>query len=399
MTKRTPKITVYLFFALTALEMFFANFAHPVTPTIIKTLNLPAYTFGVAFASMSLTNFLFGPFWGRMSDRIGRIKMYVLCMFGYALGQYLFGQATTEYDIFLARIIAGFFIAGIGVFQVAYLLDIVAPQERGRMLSIETALIAISAAFGYLAGGVIGEFSIPLVFAIMVGGLAISGILTGLLLKDVIETKKEHLWSDIMKESNPFSAFSVTLKDMTLMLALFFATVLLIQFGFTAYEQSFNYYLRDQFGLGSSYNGVLKAGFGILGLLVNSTISLYLVRKTKIKKPVLVLISLATSGAIALLFTQEAFSFILVSVGFFTVTTILWVLIQTLAVHEVPKGKEGAFMGFYNSIKALGMIFGSLSAGFIYTSGPKNAFILSAIVFALALSIYAFTLRKQRTNI
>ena len=56
-----------LFFAGMILFQLAANFAHPVTPTIIQELKLPDYMFGLMLAAMQLTNFLFSPFWGKIN--------------------------------------------------------------------------------------------------------------------------------------------------------------------------------------------------------------------------------------------------------------------------------------------------------------------------------------------
>jgi len=107
---RGKTISLKWFFALIAFEMIIANLTHPSMPTIIKKLSLPAYTFGVAFTAMSFTNFLFSPFWGALSDQIGRIRIFIVCCVGYALGQFLFGQSLTLTNILFARLLSGFFI-------------------------------------------------------------------------------------------------------------------------------------------------------------------------------------------------------------------------------------------------------------------------------------------------
>ena len=58
-------------YGLMGLYFIIANFAHPITPTFIQDLGLNDYMFGVAFASMAVTNFLFSPFWGKLSKNIG----------------------------------------------------------------------------------------------------------------------------------------------------------------------------------------------------------------------------------------------------------------------------------------------------------------------------------------
>ena len=59
--KSSPRI---FFFATVVLLNMSASFAHPVTPTIFKSLNLGNYMFGVALGSMMIVNFLLSPFWG-----------------------------------------------------------------------------------------------------------------------------------------------------------------------------------------------------------------------------------------------------------------------------------------------------------------------------------------------
>ena len=68
-----------LFFVLVALENLAANFAHPITPTLIKELALPDYSFGVLYAGMAFTNFLFSPMWAKQVKRIGSKKVLGIC--------------------------------------------------------------------------------------------------------------------------------------------------------------------------------------------------------------------------------------------------------------------------------------------------------------------------------
>ena len=110
--------SILMMFILIALYGLFANFAHPITPTVIKDLHLPDYMFGVAFASMSLTNFLFSPFWGKLSSKIGCVKVSAICYVGYGIGQALFAISSTELQIILARMVSGFFVGGVMVCQI-----------------------------------------------------------------------------------------------------------------------------------------------------------------------------------------------------------------------------------------------------------------------------------------
>ncbi|MEG0290874.1 MAG: MFS transporter, partial [Erysipelotrichaceae bacterium] len=82
-----------LFFLVVAIQSLGANFAHPITPTIIINLNLPDYMFGLAFAGMAFTNFLFSPFWGKISTYTGSRVIILICCICYGGGQAMFGLA------------------------------------------------------------------------------------------------------------------------------------------------------------------------------------------------------------------------------------------------------------------------------------------------------------------
>ena len=84
-----------------------ANFAHPVTPTVIQDLNLHDYMFGLALAAMMLTNFLLSPFWGKINEYISSRMSLLICCMGYGVAQIWFAYATTELQIVLARMFAG----------------------------------------------------------------------------------------------------------------------------------------------------------------------------------------------------------------------------------------------------------------------------------------------------
>ena len=58
-----------IFYVLIAIQSIAFNFAHPVTPTLIKSLNLDNSTFGIAYSSMALSSFLFSQFWSYVCNK------------------------------------------------------------------------------------------------------------------------------------------------------------------------------------------------------------------------------------------------------------------------------------------------------------------------------------------
>ena len=80
-----------------------------------------------------------------------------------------------------------------------------------------------------------------------------------------------------MKEANPFQAFLDSRQFMCVAFALLFAVNILINFGNTGFDQAFNYYLKDELGLTSSYNGIIKAGVGFVSFISNMTLCVWII--------------------------------------------------------------------------------------------------------------------------
>ena len=106
------KNKLFAYFCCIVIFYLGANFAHPVTPTLIVERNLDSSMFGVALAAMMFVNFLFSPLWGKLCMYIPTKRIMLVCGIGYAIGQMIFGAATTEIMVVGGRMFAGIFTGG-----------------------------------------------------------------------------------------------------------------------------------------------------------------------------------------------------------------------------------------------------------------------------------------------
>lgn len=371
------------FFMLMFMEMVFANLAHPATPFLIELRSLPSYTFGFAFSAMAFTNFLFSPFWGLMSNRYGRMKVYLVGCLGYAIGQLGFALAMSFWAIILARMVAGFFVGGVMVMHLTIVMDYSDQSSVASNLTIHATIFTIAGAVGYLIGGFLGDVSLSLLFALQIIGLATSGILAYATFRQIpildSEKYKKHTW---LSDINPLSGFKLAYKYLTPVLWLFLLIVFVAQIGSIAFDQSFNFFIRDQFNFPPSYNGMLKASFGVLSLIVNSTVGIYLVRKTKQQKPLATIMFGMSLLSTSLVFITNQPIFLVVSIGLFVFNSIYLILIQTIAGNLGQKIDYSLFMGLFNAIKSLGMIAGASIVGLVYSFSARGSFVFSATAFA-----------------
>lgn len=374
--KEISQRSMNLFFLGIALESLGANFAHPITPTIIVDLQLPDYMFGLAFAGMAFTNFLFSPFWGKISAYIGSKMVMLICCIGYACGQALFGISSTQFTIMIARLVSGFFVGGVSVCMLTYIINTSPSTHRAQNLTISATMMTVMAAFGYMVGGLLGEISIPLTFAAQCITLAGSGfVFYFVMVQDKDPLLKKLDTKVVIKEANPFQAFFAARSFMTKILAILFLVVLLTSVASTAYDQCFNYYIKDQFHFTSSYNGVLKAVVGFISLIANSTICMWIIRRKDVKHSLVYVLLGCALTMLGIVMLSDIVPFIIINIVFFAFNAIYIPLLQDVAAKSADSHNSGLVMGFYNAIKSLGMICGALFAGFIYAQGAKLSFL------------------------
>ncbi|NLN83910.1 MAG: MFS transporter [Firmicutes bacterium] len=373
-----------------------ASFAHPVTPTIFKNLNLGDYMFGVALGSMTIVNFLLSPFWGKINTYISSKKSLFIGCLGYALGQAFFGLAKTETQFIIARSFTGAFTGAVFVSLLTYVVN-TAPDERqrGRDLTLVATIQSVGSAFGFLTGGLLGEIHTYLAIVVQVICLVICGISFFLICEDDASIPLSSLkFSELAKQANPFQAFVDSRKFLNVVLAFLFGVVMTQSLGFTAFDQSFNYYIKDVFGFSSGYNGLLKGAMGIITLIANTTIALWLINKTDLRKSIVWILAICVITVTGVVLVDAVIPFIIINVLFFAFNAVTIPMIQALVSQSAKEKDSNLVMGFYNAMKSLGSIIGAFASGALYTMNPKFPFVLTLVAFFFG-TIFAFTYQKR----
>ena len=225
------KVRFAAFFTAMVVFNLAANFAHPVTPTVIQELHLHDYMFGVALAVMLVTNFLLSPFWGKINNYISSRLSLLICCLGYGVAQIWFAYATTELMIILARMFAGLFTGGIFVSFLTYIVNKSNPEDQGKYLTYSATIKSVASAFGYMIGGFLGEFSVRLAFLVQAGTLlAVAAAFFFICEPDSTANLKDIPAKQLMKEANPFQAFIDSKDFMCMAFVFLFAINIFINF-------------------------------------------------------------------------------------------------------------------------------------------------------------------------
>lgn len=363
-----------------------SNFAHPVTPTIIQDLHLNDYMFGVALAMMQLANFLMSPFWGKINNYISSRVSLLICCCGYGIAQVWFAYATTEPMIICARLFAGAFVGGIFVSFLTYVVNVAKPEDQAKYLTYSATIHSVAGAFGYLIGGVLGEFSIKGTFLVQALTLIATGILFYAVSLPDGQAKEEISYKKLAKDANPLKAFLECGQFMTIAFAALFAVNILINFGNTGFDQAFNYYLKDQLSLSSSYNGIIKAAVGLVSFVSNMTLCIWIINKTNVKRSMVLLCAVCTAAAAGALLAPGIGLFIAFSILVYAGYSVSLPVLQNIVAAQADPQRKNLVMGFYNATKSLGSIAGSLTAGFIYSVHVKLPFACTTLIYGLSMA-------------
>ena len=390
------KLRFFLFFLVMILFYLAANFAHPITPTIIQNLQLNDYMFGVALAMMQLANFLMSPFWGKINGYISsRVSLMIGCL-GYGAAQIWFAYATTELSIIFARLLAGAFVGAIFVSFLTYVINVSEPKDQAKYLTYSATISSVAGAFGYLIGGFLGEFSIKGTFLIQSVTLIVAGILFYFICAPDTKKQEELTYKQLVKDANPMKAFFDCRKFMTFAFISLFTINVLINFGNTGFDQAFNYYLKDQLHLTSAYNGIIKAAVGFVSFAANMTICIWIMNKTKIEKSLVKLVAICTLAAIGTVTAPNIGTFIGFSILVYAGYSISLPVLQNIVAKKADIKQKNLVMGFYNATKSLGSIAGSLTAGFIYSLDVKMPFICTAVIYGIGIFAGILYLKQER---
>lgn len=370
------KMKKILFINFITMSIF--NMAHPVTPTLINTLGLPTYMFGVFYSTMAVANFVMSPIWGSMSDVKGRKKFLVLGAVGYGISQLGFGFSKNPLAILLFRILGGGMAVSFITVAIAYVTDISSKEDRVKYMSYHTATVSIGSSVGALLGGSIGTLGYKYTFLAQSILSILAGILIYIVIDETIENKQKegNIYLDHLKLGKKSIDYKSAIGIMMIVMTLITITT-------TSYSSTINYYIESVLNMPTTVNGMVMAVAGIIGLVMNLLVNPYLSNRFDDKKSILGTLLIAGISIIIASFSQNLIVSLLFLVLFIGSSSLITPLQQSI-VSKLAKNNYGQVMGIQGSFKAMGMIIGSLASGFIFDIGNKLPFILGGICCIIA---------------
>ena len=365
----------------------------PLLPFFAEHYQASPFQVGLLMAVYSLTQFVAAPFWGRLSDRIGRRPVLLFSLAGAILAYLWLGVAEELWALFAARAVGGFMAGNISA-AFAYVADITTRETRAKGMGMIGAAFALGFTIGPAIGGILAgsdphnaDFQSP---AFAAAGLSAFALILG------IFTLKESLSDEIKKRITEkpkeiqSKQFQIALKkpNIRLLLLLSFLAV----FAFAGIEATFALWSRRQYGWGPEQNGYLFALIGFSGALLQGGL-IGLMSKRFGEANLIVQGSIALTLGIGLIpFATELWMLIIVMLiavyGFSVISPSL----NSLISLETNEEDQGGMMGVARSATTLARVGGPAWAGTLFSVLGMNwpyfgGACIMAVVIVISLRI------------
>ena len=364
--------------------------ANPVFPPLARELGLTELQAGMVVSAAALVFAIGSPFWGWLSDRIGRKPVFVTGLVGIGAGSTLFAIAAylglvgvitggvLLAALFATRIVMGAMIGAVPVSAQAYMADITESADR----SAGMALIGAANGLGTLLGPALAALLVT--FGLLVpfyAGAAIA-LLAALALAFVMPPSPRRQETDAPPKLMPWD------RRVWPFLFLSFVSVTVI----VLLQITLGFYLIDRFSL-TPVDAAQTAAIGlfVVGIALAVVQGVFVTRfkwspRTLLRAgaPIMALGLIGAVLAPSLPLLIAAFAVMGIAGG------LLFPGFTSGASLAVSENEQGAIAGLNSAASGAGAVIGPLIGTALYQAGMTAPYIAGAALFAM-LTVFVWT--------
>jgi DHA1 family tetracycline resistance protein-like MFS transporter len=355
----------------------------PLLPFFAASFHATPWQVALIFSAYAMGSFIGEPFWGRLSDRVGRKPVLLSTLSFNCICYGLMAFAPNAYVAVLIRFLGGMF-AGNGSVVQGYIADVTKPEERaGKMARIGVAFnigfIVGPSLSGLLAQPALGPagFRLPFLAASALGGCSALGVL--LLVK---ESRARHHGPKYQPSRWAMFGKATAHPVIGRLLLL----TLVAGAAFTGIESTFGFWGHQRFGWGPRQVGIV---FGCVGV-TNAIAQWFLTgRLSKRYGEALML-------AVGMGLTVAATLVLPFAVGLWSTTALMSLMafgqsvafpnVSALISRNSDPDRQGQVLGLNNATNALARVVGpQMAQQMFYGVNINGPFWLGAVIVAPAI--------------
>lgn len=328
----------------------------PILPFLVEKLGGNAISLGLFMSAYSIMQFFFAPFWGRLSDRIGRRPVILIGVSGYGLTFFLFGLIHHLWLLIAVRALSGMISSATLPTAMAYMADITEGADRSKSMGMVGAAMGLGMIFGPALGGWSGHYSFSLPFFIA-GTLALAILpFAWFFLPETLKKSNSH-----EAKKAPRLGFGVV-KDPLFTL---FAFNFVLSFTMAMFETTFALLAAAKVGFGPKEMGTTFTVLGVFAVIVQGGLIGKLVKRFGDANLVKTGAYFCALGLILILLAPSTVPLVLATILFMIGNSLMGPTSSSLVTKQGNQG-QGASLGLFQSFGSLGRILGPVTGGALF---------------------------------
>ncbi|MBP6701607.1 MAG: MFS transporter [Halioglobus sp.] len=354
-----------ILFGVVLLDLIGFGIVIPILPFLSPQLGADKLDVAFIIVAYALGAGVAAPFWGRLSDRIGRKPVIMICLAGAAVSYVMLGLASALWMVYVARAFAGLMAGNLGV-ATAMMADITTPENRAKGMGLIGAAFGLGLVLGPMMGGLLsGEepgFLLPCAVAGVMSVLAL--VAAAFFLEESLSVDRRAANRAYQQSGAMGSTYSILRDSGSRLLILQFC---LHNLCVSSLTYLFPLWSGDTLGWGPRQVGIVfgiqgaimvVVQGGLMGLLVRNLGELQLLRIS------------VTALVVGLGMGVFADSMLLMVASIFvamTGATLCMPLLNAIVSHRAPVLIRGRMLGVAGAASSWGRVAGPALGGFNLT--------------------------------
>lgn len=356
----------------------------PLLPFYAERFAASPLQMTMLFATYSLMSMVTAPFWGKLSDRVGRRPVLMASMAAAALAYGWLAFASRLWMLFAARAVAGACAGNIAAAQ-AYIADVTPPEGRAKGMGMIGAAFGLGFIIGPVLGGIVAgndlataDLATPGLIAAGLSLIACLGVI--LLLPESRKAGRERVARGRIAAAREALVRPVLGR----LIAVFFLATL----AFSGMETTFAWWAIAQFGWGPRSIGFVFFYVGLLSAVMQGILIGWLTRRFGEERLMLAGLASLLLGLLLLPFAGDVPRLVVALSALALGMGAMQPSLNSLISRRAGAEEQGEIMGVAQSVGSLSRVLGPIIAGSLFGAlGRDSPFLLGAALVGGALLI------------
>ena len=377
----TSRSALAVLFGVVFINLVGFGIVIPLLPFYGLTLDAPPWQVALMFSAYSLGQFVAEPFWGRLSDRIGRKPVLLITILANAAGYLALAFVPNIWLAVAVRLFTGLGAGNISTVQ-GYVADVTPPEKRAGRMGLIGAAFGLGFIVGPGLGGLLTRpdlgtlgYQLPIFVAAGLCLLAALGV--------VVLLKESRAPADPAAPRPPFlggvhDAVANPVVSRVLLVTLIYMA------GFSGMESTFGFWTEARYQWGAREVGLAFMAVGVVSVVCQGFLAGRLARRfgeARVLAAGCLIFGAGLMGQVVagrLLPDIDVLVPVIMALGAFGMAVTM-PNITALISRSVDPDRQGAMLGLNMAASSSARIFGPIAAGAVFSGiGHDWPFLIGA---------------------